>query len=126
MSDDLIGESMRILTTYKHCKQQAARLRKCNNKQKQESKASFFSSFNQSKQCKREEAAFKTCSREKIEHAIKDLTMVAAKFCPNEVRKFHQCKARTMSDEACEMEDHRAMECAARAVIASAQAPNRK
>ena len=118
-SDDTIGQACQILTAYKHCKYQAQRLRKC--RKNSESTKSFFG-FNQSVQCQREEASFKTCSREKLEGVITDLTHVAAKFCPKEVVLFQQCKAQTMSEEACEMEDQRAMECAARAVIASARA----
>ena len=117
MGDDLIGSACKLLTTYKHCKLQAKRLSICKKKASKDN--SFFSI--QSNSCDREISSFQTCSREKLEAVIGDLTKVAAKFCPREVLKFQQCKARTMSQQACEMEDQRALECAARAVISSAK-----
>jgi hypothetical protein len=80
----------------------------------------MFSGMNKSNECRREVSSFQTCSREKLEGVISDLTAVAAKFCPNECRSFERCKISKMSDEACAKEDLRALECASRQVIAAA------
>jgi len=120
MSDDLVGEACKILTTWKHCKAEAQRLRVCRKKAK--SNEGMFTGMNKSNECRREVSSFKTCSREKLESVISDLTAVASKFCPNECRAFERCKAEKMSDEACAKEDLRALECGARRVIAAAAA----
>ena len=117
--DDIVAEACKILTVFKHCRRQAKQLSAC--RRGASSSAGSFSFFGGGVDpCARQAAAFTTCSEERLEPVIADLMKVAARKCPAQVRAFEQCKRRTMSNVKCEYEDLRAMECAARHVVASA------
>ena len=122
MGDDIVAEACKILTVYKHCRRQAKQLSACRSTLGASSSGSAASGsfFAGADPCARQTAAFKTCSEERLEPVIADLMKVAARKCPAQVRAFEQCKRRTMSNVKCEFEDLRAMECAARHVVASA------
>jgi hypothetical protein len=120
-TDSVIGEACRILTTFKHCERQAVALRRCQAAH-QGSTYSFFGIHGSGSACAREEAAFETCSNERLEPVVSDLMKIASVKCPNQVAAFERCILTKGSDVACEQEDLRAMECGARHVVASASA----
>eukprot|EP00746_Dinoflagellata_sp_MGD_P113913 gnl/MRDRNA2_/MRDRNA2_50583_c0_seq1.p1 gnl/MRDRNA2_/MRDRNA2_50583_c0~~gnl/MRDRNA2_/MRDRNA2_50583_c0_seq1.p1 ORF type:complete len:139 (-),score=29.13 gnl/MRDRNA2_/MRDRNA2_50583_c0_seq1:200-616(-) len=121
-ADKDIEQACRILTVRKYCQQQATELSRC---QKEFDKARFpaeglvrlVAGQQSSSSCAREESVFKSCATEHMGGITATLTALASLHCQQEVAEFQNCKARFMSDEACQTEDVHALTCAARYVI---------
>jgi hypothetical protein len=119
MSDDLIQEACQILTTYKFCRTQAKRLQSCRKKRADEH-TGIFSGFSNKNACEREESSYKTCAKEHLESVVSNIVQVSQKFCKTEMMLYQQCKAKTMSEDKCQMLDQKLMECGARKIIIAA------
>lgn len=101
--DSPITRATAVLSTLLHCRQQARELQACRR--------------DAGGNCRREEAAFTTCSEANVGLVVQHLVKIADRHCPDEVEAVRIC--RTMRRGECEAEDLAALRCAALQVLAA-------
>ena len=119
MQRDEVQQAMQILTVFKHCRQQASQLQKC-QKEKVTAEKEWFAT---GPDCTMHQQAFETCAETKSTSAVNDLIAVGRAKCPQEVAALAACQRRpgNHNDDACAHEDMAMLQCAARFVVQSSR-----
>ena len=104
-----IPEACAILTSLRHCQQQAVEYRRCVDEKGGD------------RDCGWQHQAFVSCAEDSLEKVVKELTVVASDKCKEEVAAHHRClEANGSTSAACVGTDEAALNCAAKHVVAAA------
>ena len=106
MAEDkqVVGQACNVLAYYKHCRQPAARLSRCQRASQGD--------------CEAATAAFKTCAASNSQAILSDLVAIASTRCSDMVQRYERCQAQ-YGELKCEHLDAAALECAAKHVLHS-------
>lgn len=108
-----IPTACQILTSYKHCRKEAAEFMACQARATQHAQSV-------EERCHSPKISFISCAEDSLDLVLKDLMAIAAARCRAEVGAHHRCLETKRADE-CEMTDTAALNCAALHVIRSSQ-----
>ena len=110
---DVVQQASQLLTTYVHCRKEAAGLQACRRQHGAGSQ-----------ECARHHSAFVACANASSMQVVSELVKIADKHCPEEIAAFHRCKLQQPLGD-CDELDLAALQCASRRVLESARAPAR-